>query len=239
MGIAYLTALDEVEHVTQTKSDAIFTMVANEHRDNKELMIEAMQLIQTRYPGLIFEFKKNHVAQLLLHRQMHTLQHMAHEGELLDLDSSPLDGTITAMLKHLYLEPVKEHLRRLLFKTPLRYVTEPATKVLLKRGNGGRIGVSWPSPANAAHAPQDSSTHGGEAGSSTAKPQQVAPEPPAAANALAAEPHVPPVRLKPTNATATPSTAAGAPSPHSSDTPVVAFDSSTPAEASPRMASEL
>jgi hypothetical protein len=112
VGLAYLDAFSEVKHLTHGKG--VFEMIAHEHEDNTALMIRGMSLIQRRMPGLIYEFKKQYCASQLLHHQQHLVEHMRHEGELLDLDANPIQvlGGYLDCLLTLTLTPTPKFLPR-------------------------------------------------------------------------------------------------------------------------------
>ena len=113
----------------------MFKDVKLEHEDNKRIIIDAMELIQRRLPGLIHKFKTTHVASLLLLDQQEEVRHMAHLGELLDLDVQPLEGEIHTHLKRLYLEPLKERFQLIWRKIPHKYLTDPLEVVIHKVGS--------------------------------------------------------------------------------------------------------
>jgi len=137
IGLAYLEAIDEVRHATHGK--AIFDMVAREHEDNRESMVRGMTVIQKRLPGLIFEFKRHYCASLVLHHQHNTVEHMHHEGNLTDLDSTPMLQKIDQHLKNLYLEPVYDSMEQVGKKVPAtKYIAEP-TKHLAGRFASVRV----------------------------------------------------------------------------------------------------
>jgi len=134
VGLAYITAVHEVDHASKgAGADRnVFAMVAAEHEDNKRMMIQALTLIQRRLPGLIHEYKRTHVAGLLLHHQQDQIRELTHHGQLIDLDSSALQGNVNQMLKRLYLEPLKARMRQVSQKMPTHYMIDPAAQVLRK-----------------------------------------------------------------------------------------------------------
>jgi len=142
-GLAYLTALHEVEHTTSHlgsgSSKEVFEIIAHEHVDNKEKMIEAMELIQKKLPGLIHEFKRTHVASLLLHQQQEAIEAMAHHGQLLDLDWMPLKSKVQKMLKRLYLEPVIMRIKQFSRKMPTHYLVDPTVQIIRRFDSGKRL----------------------------------------------------------------------------------------------------
>lgn len=127
VGLAYLQALDQVKHATHGKG--IFEIIAHEHEDNKRSMMRAMGLIQLRLPGMIYEFKKQYCASQLLHHQQHLIEHMKHDGELVDLDANPLLEAIKNNLKNLYLGPIYSALAQINAKVPHRYLTDPIKNI--------------------------------------------------------------------------------------------------------------
>lgn len=128
-GLAYLEALHEVKHAT--KHLDIFAMVAYEHQDNRDEMIKVMEQIQQRLPGLIRDFKTGYVTSLVLHRQQAIIDHLMHEGQLIDLDVGPMKRAAAEHLKHLYLKPLVDGFKNLWRKMPKHYTKHAETSLVV------------------------------------------------------------------------------------------------------------
>ena len=106
--VAYLFSLDEVSHVLEADGhvDEFEKKVKDELKDNIEDMEALMKELREKYPKEIRRCQAVIVKTKLLYKQQEIVDHLLHEGELLDLDACQLQAQIDDELQHLYLEPV-------------------------------------------------------------------------------------------------------------------------------------
>ena len=95
VGLGYIAAQHEVAHLTfhDDGGDAM-RRVNEEHTDNIENIHEALKVLRAKAPNAIAAFSRKYAATELLRQQKAMVEHMKHEGELFDLDASPLTGEI-------------------------------------------------------------------------------------------------------------------------------------------------
>jgi NhaP-type Na+/H+ or K+/H+ antiporter len=95
VGLGYIAAQHEVAHLTfHDDGGAALRRVNEEHTDNIENIHEAMKVLRAKAPNAIAAFSKKYAATELLRQQKAMVEHMKHEGELLDLDAAPLTSEI-------------------------------------------------------------------------------------------------------------------------------------------------
>ena len=85
-----------------------FEEVKHEHTDNVSLMRKLLHELEDDHPLLISSFKERACIARMLHKQREVVEHMMHEGTLVDLDGAPIVDEINKRLRSLYLQPVFE-----------------------------------------------------------------------------------------------------------------------------------
>ena len=85
-----------------------FQQVKFEHEDNVVKMKEVLAEIEHKQPSLIKSFKTRIAISRTLLKQRELVEHMLHEGTLIDLDANPIIDDINDRLRKLYLAPVYE-----------------------------------------------------------------------------------------------------------------------------------
>jgi len=106
-GLAYIGAQHEAEHLTAHDHDTAEgeelhlarKHVKEEHADNVHKMQDLIEELRQKSPIRVRKFAMKFVATQLLRKQRALVEHMKHEGELIDLDSGPLIGEIDVLLE--------------------------------------------------------------------------------------------------------------------------------------------
>ena len=91
-------------------------LVKREHRNNINEMTMALQQVRAKFTTDVKAFEKQYVTTRILLKQQRVIDHMQHEGELVDLDATVLRAEIDSELSTMTLEPLREHLG---FKTKI------------------------------------------------------------------------------------------------------------------------
>jgi len=106
--VAYRLAADEVRHVFEAdgEEDEAEAKVHHELEDNLHEMNQFMANLRRDHIALIRHCQAMVVKCKVLYKQHEVIEHMLHEGELLDLDANRLRARVDAQLKQLYLEPL-------------------------------------------------------------------------------------------------------------------------------------
>ena len=114
VALSYLWAERRVKSAVDSKGDT-FKKIHDEHEDNKERTIEVMQRIERSYPSEIDRFKTHHVTTRVLREQRAAVEHLMHDGDLLDLDANQIVGQINDKLQKLYRgeQPVVDFVHKL------------------------------------------------------------------------------------------------------------------------------
>jgi len=110
-GLAYIGVQHESDHLTHhdadnTDGDELSEKIRDarlkvkeEHTDNIAKIKQALIDLRAKAPKSVKAFQTRFVATQLLRNQRKLVEHMKHEGELLDLDSAPLIDEIDAALE--------------------------------------------------------------------------------------------------------------------------------------------
>ena len=77
-------------------------MVVEEHLDNIAEMQEVIQRLLAAEQDIVVDYKKSHFHCTMLLKQRELVEHMMHEGELLDLDALPILDQIDADIQRHY-----------------------------------------------------------------------------------------------------------------------------------------
>ena len=94
-GLNYIACQHEVEHhIEDMKDGKDMKNVHEEHDDNLKKMQETLGVLRSKAPKSIADFQNRWVTLEILGGQRKFIQHLQHEGELLDLDTGPLIGEI-------------------------------------------------------------------------------------------------------------------------------------------------
>ena len=85
-----------------------YSRVKFEHEDNVVKIGEILREIEHKQPLLIQGYKTRMATSRMLLKQRELVEHMLHEGTLIDLDAAPIISDINDKLRDLYLEPLYE-----------------------------------------------------------------------------------------------------------------------------------
>ena len=100
VGLAYIAAQHEVDHLTKNDASEEMKTLLRKHLagDGNQTKIEKIQAmleaLRAKAPKAVQAFQTKYVTTALLRKQRQMVEHMKHEGELLDLDAAPLTSEI-------------------------------------------------------------------------------------------------------------------------------------------------